>query len=78
MAPSPFLAPTILLSPAVAELGPVDFPVSTACAPAPTKGNANKPAARSNEREIEIIAVSSHFQIWLPAHAAPTTKRASL
>jgi hypothetical protein len=24
---------------------------------APAKGNANKPAARSNEREIEIIAV---------------------
>jgi hypothetical protein len=60
MALPPFLESTDL-SPPEAELGPVDFPVSTACAPAPAKGNANKPAARSNEREIEIIAVSSPF-----------------
>jgi hypothetical protein len=35
----------------------VDFPVSTAWATA-AKGNAANPAARSIEREIEIIIVS--------------------
>lgn len=57
MVSPPFFASAVLWSPAEAELGPVDFPVSAACAPAPAKGNANK-AARSIERETEIIAVS--------------------
>ena len=54
----------------------MDLPVSTACATAPAKGNDNKPAARSIEREIEVMAVS--FPIAAIAHAVPSTKRASL
>jgi hypothetical protein len=56
------VSPPLLDSlPMEAELEPVDFPVpvssTTACATAPARGNANKPAVRSIERVIEIIAV---------------------
>ena len=51
MAVSPFLAWSF----AEAELG---FPVSMACPTAPARGKAARAAASSNEREIEIIAIS--------------------
>ena len=69
-----------LLSPAAAELGPVDFPVLSCmvlfmaslpsdkcCATAPANGIANKPAASNIQREIEVITAS--FPAW-PLYAA--------
>jgi hypothetical protein len=62
IAAPPFSEAPGFLSLEVAELGPVDFPVSTACATAPAKGNANKPAARSIEREIVIAGSFPRLQ----------------
>jgi hypothetical protein len=64
-----FSETTVLLFPAVAELGPVDFPLSpcivlfvvslpseeTCCATAPANGAASRPAANTIDREIEVI-----------------------
>jgi hypothetical protein len=51
--------------------GSVDFPVSTACATAPAKGNANKPAARNIEREIEVMAVPFQLPLLLMRFPLP-------
>ena len=56
LGPAPVLPPSVAAPGATP--GAVGFPVSMACAPAPAKGNANKPAAKITEREIEVMAVS--------------------
>ena len=74
LGPAPVLPPSVAAPGATP--GAVVFPVSMACAPAPAKGNANKPAARITEREIEVMAVS--FPITAIFKCGASTKRASL